>query len=48
MGIARFGELDGLCVFFIGRAALLQNKDSTGRNKDKIDAYQLRRQRLGE
>ena len=42
------GELDGLCVFFIGRAALLQNKDSTGRNKDKIDAYQLRRQRLGE
>jgi hypothetical protein len=42
------GELDGLSVFFIGRAALLQNKDSTGRNKDKIDADQLRRQRPGE
>jgi hypothetical protein len=38
------GELDGLPVLFIGRAALLRNKESTGRNKDKIDADQLRRQ----
>jgi hypothetical protein len=38
------GELDGLAVFFIGKAALLRNKDATGRNKDKIDADQLRRQ----
>ena len=32
------GELDGLPVVFIGRAALLRNKESTGRNKDRIDA----------
>lgn len=38
------GELDGLAVFFIGKAALLRNKESTGRNKDKIDADQLRKQ----
>lgn len=38
------GELDSLPVFFIGRAALLRNKESTGRNKDKIDADQLRSQ----
>jgi hypothetical protein len=38
------GELDGLPVFFIGRDALLRNKESTGRNKDKIDAKQLREQ----
>jgi len=37
------GELDGLSLFFIGKAAL-QDKESTGRNKDKIDADQLRRQ----
>ena len=39
---------DGLPVFFIGREALPQNKESTGRSKDKIDADQLRRQRPGE
>jgi hypothetical protein len=38
------GELDGIGVFFIGKAALLRNKESTGRNKYKIDAEQLRRQ----
>jgi hypothetical protein len=42
------GELDGVPVFFIGRNALLRNKDSTGRNKDKIDADELRKQRPGE
>jgi hypothetical protein len=36
--------LDGLPVFFIGKTALLRNKDSTGRNKDKIDADQLPKQ----
>jgi hypothetical protein len=40
------GDLDDLPVFFIGKAALLRNKESTGRNKDKIDADQLRRQQL--
>ena len=38
------GELDGLPVNFIGRAALLRNKDATGRSKDKIDAAELRKQ----
>jgi len=28
----------------LGKDALLRNKESTGRNKDKIDADQLRRQ----
>jgi hypothetical protein len=42
------GELDGLAVFFIGKAALLRNKESTGRNKDKIDADQLRKQLPGD
>ncbi len=37
------GDVDGLPVFFIGREALLRNKESTGRNKDKIDADQLPR-----
>ena len=41
------GELDGLSVLFIGRAALLRNKESTGRNKDRIDADQLRKQSPG-
>jgi hypothetical protein len=38
------GDLDGLSVCFIGKVALLRNKESTGRSKDKIDADQLRRQ----
>ena len=37
------GDLDELPVDFIGREALLQNKESTGRNKDRIDAGELRR-----
>lgn len=37
-------EIDGLPVFYIGRAELLRNKESTGRAKDKIDAEQLRKQ----
>jgi hypothetical protein len=42
------GELDGLAVFFIGKEALLRNKESTGRNKDKIDADQLRKHSPGK
>lgn len=37
------GTLDGLTVEFIGKAALLRNKESTGRNKDLIDAHELRK-----
>jgi hypothetical protein len=38
------GALDGIPVHFIGRAALLRNKESTGRAKDRIDAAELRKQ----
>ena len=38
------GDLDGVPVNFIGRAALLRNKESTGRAKDRIDAEELRKQ----
>jgi hypothetical protein len=38
------GELDALPVEFIGLAALLRNKDATGRGKDRIDAEELRKQ----
>lgn len=37
------GDLDGIPVQFIGRAALLRNKESTGRPKDRIDVEELRR-----
>ncbi len=37
------GELDGIPVQFIGRAALLRNKEATGRPKDQIDALELRK-----
>jgi hypothetical protein len=38
------GQLDGVPVHFIGRSALLRNKDATGRSKDLIDAAELRKQ----
>jgi hypothetical protein len=38
------GHLDGIPVHFIGRAALIRNKESTGRAKDRIDAEELRKQ----
>ena len=38
------GQLDGVPVHFIGRAALLRNKDATGRSKGLIDAAELRKQ----
>jgi nitrous oxide reductase len=37
------GDLDGLPTKFIGRAALLRNKDASGRGKDRIDAEELRK-----
>ena len=36
-------DLDGVAVYFIGRARLLRNKESTGRAKDLGDAEELRR-----
>jgi hypothetical protein len=37
------GEVDGREVALIGRAALLRNKEATGRLKDRADAARLRR-----
>ncbi len=37
------GEIDGTPVPFIGREALIQNKESTGRPKDLGDAHELRK-----
>jgi len=36
-------DLDGIATHFIGRAALLRNKEHTGRAKDLGDAEELRR-----
>jgi len=38
------GQIDGLSVRFIGREALLRNKASAGRSKDRIDLEELRKQ----
>jgi hypothetical protein len=37
------GDLDGVPVWFIGRLALLANKEATGRAKDLGDAEELRK-----
>ena len=37
------GFLDGIPAVFIGRAALIRNKESTGRAKDLGDAEELRK-----
>lgn len=37
------GMLDGIATQYIGRAALILNKESTGRAKDLGDAAELRR-----
>jgi hypothetical protein len=39
----RKGDLDGVEARFIGREALLRNKESTGRAKDRGDAEELRK-----
>jgi hypothetical protein len=39
------GLLEGIPVTFIGRAALIRNKESTGRAKDLGDAEELRKRR---
>jgi hypothetical protein len=36
-------ELDGIATHFIGRAALLRNKEQTGRARDLGDAEELRK-----
>ena len=41
-------ELDGIATHFIGRAALLRNKERTGRAKDLGDAEELRKRSPGE
>lgn len=42
------GELDGVSTQFIGREALLRNKESTGRAKDLGDAAELHRRQPRE
>jgi hypothetical protein len=37
------GLLDGISATFIGRTALIRNKESTGRAKDLGDAEELRK-----
>jgi len=37
------GDLDGISVPFIGRAALIRNKEHTGRARDLGDIYELRK-----
>lgn len=37
------GPLDGIQVHFIGLTSLLRNKESTGRNQDRVDAQELRK-----
>jgi hypothetical protein len=37
------GQLDGIPATFIGRTALIRNKESTGRAKDLGDAEELRK-----
>jgi hypothetical protein len=37
------GSLDGVPAMFIGRNALIRNKESTGRAKDRGDAEELRK-----
>jgi hypothetical protein len=39
------GTLDGMPVLFIGRDALIRNKQATGRAKDVGDAEELRKRR---
>ena len=39
------GDLDGILVHFIGREALLRNKEASGRGKDRIDVEELRKQK---
>jgi hypothetical protein len=41
------GELSGVPALFIGREALLRNKESTGRTKDLGDAEELRKRSPG-
>ena len=40
------GDLDGVAVHFIGRAALIRNKERTGRARDLPDAEELRKRSI--
>lgn len=40
------GSLDNLEVHFIGREALIRNKQASGRSKDLIDAAELSKERI--
>jgi hypothetical protein len=40
------GVLDGIPVQYIGRSALIRNKQSTGRAKDRGDAEELKKREL--
>ncbi len=40
------GQLEGIATQFIGREALIRNKESTGRAKDLGDAEELRKRIL--
>jgi hypothetical protein len=44
----REAELDGIATWFIGRAALLRNKECAGRARDLGDAEELRRRLSGQ
>ena len=44
---SREAELEGISTRFIGREALIRNKESTGRAKDLGDAEELRRRPTG-
>jgi acetolactate synthase regulatory subunit len=42
------GDLDGIATRFIGREALIRNKEHTGRTKDAGDAEELRKRATAE
>ena len=42
------GDLDGVTVNFIGRAALIRNKEHTGRARDLGDAEELRKRSFAD
>ena len=38
-------EIEGLSIFIVSKADLIKNKESTGREKDKLDAKYLRKEK---
>src|SRR6185369_15039978 len=39
------GSIDGISVSFLGRDELIRNKESTGRERDRLDAAELRKRK---